>query len=79
MRIGYARVSTDDQNLDLQLAALENAGCDRVFTDHGVSGAQFSRPGLAKAMSALSAGDTFVVWRLDRLGRSIQKLIQLVE
>jgi DNA invertase Pin-like site-specific DNA recombinase len=79
MRIGYARVSTDDQNLDLQIAALEHAGCDRIFTDHGISGAQFSRPGLAAAMTALSAGDTFIVWRLDRLGRSLHKLIELVE
>lgn len=79
MRIGYARVSTDDQNLDLQIAALKHAGCDRIFTDQGISGAQFSRPGLAAAMTVLSAGDTFVVWRLDRLGRSLHKLIELVE
>ncbi len=79
MRIGYARVSTDDQNLDLQLAALRNAGCDDIFTDQGVSGASFSRPGLEQAMAALSKGDTLVVWRLDRLGRSLTKLVELVD
>ncbi|QCP51601.1 recombinase family protein [Trinickia violacea] len=79
MRIGYARVSTDDQNLDLQLAALKAAGCDHVFTDQGISGAKFCRPGLERAMAALSQGDTLVVWRLDRLGRSLSKLIELVD
>lgn len=79
MKIGYARVSTDDQNLDLQLEALKAAGCAQVFTDHGVSGSTFSRPGLDEILRTLTAGDTLVVWRLDRLGRSIQKLIELVE
>ncbi|TCG09273.1 DNA resolvase [Paraburkholderia steynii] len=79
MRIGYARVSTDDQNLDLQLAALKKADCDDIFTDQGVSGARFSRPGLEQAMAALSKGDTLVVWRLDRLGRSLTKLVELVD
>ncbi|MFP3554923.1 recombinase family protein [Paraburkholderia sp. SIMBA_049] len=79
MRIGYARVSTDDQNLDLQLAALMKADCDDIFTDQGVSGARFSRPGLERTMAALSKGDTLVVWRLDRLGRSLTKLVELVD
>ena len=79
MRIGYARVSTDDQNVDLQLAALKNAACDSIFTDQGVSGARFSRPGLEQALAALSRGDTLIVWRLDRLGRSLTKLVELVD
>lgn len=78
MRIGYARVSTDDQSLDLQTAALRTACCDRIFTDQGVSGDRFSRPGLDRALSILSRGDTLVVWRLDRLGRSLHKLVELV-
>ncbi|WP_233827748.1 recombinase family protein [Paraburkholderia sp. ZP32-5] len=77
MRIGYARVSTDDQHLDLQIAALERASCDRIFTDHGVSGAKFKRPGLDRALRTLKKGDTLIVWRLDRLGRSLLKLIEL--
>lgn len=72
-------MSTEDQNLDLQLSALKKAGCKKVFTDHGISGTRFSRPGLDKVLRTLSAGDTLVVWRLDRLGRSIQKLIELIE
>ncbi|WP_144157892.1 recombinase family protein [Paraburkholderia sp. BCC1885] len=79
MRIGYARVSTDDQNLDLQVAALEATHCDDIFTDQGISGARFSRPGLENALTILSKGDTLVVWRLDRLGRSLHKLVELVE
>ena len=75
MRIGYARVSTDDQSLDLQLDALAEAGCDRVFQDLGVSGMEAERDGLGEALQALSPGDTLVVWRLDRLGRSVFDLI----
>jgi len=77
MIIGYARVSTLDQNLELQRDALEQAGCERVFEDH-VSGASSERPGWAKATAALRAGDTLVVWRLDRLGRSLKHLIDTV-
>ncbi|TCP80837.1 DNA invertase Pin-like site-specific DNA recombinase [Rhizobium sp. PP-CC-2G-626] len=77
-RIGYARVSTHDQCLDLQRDALRATRCDRVFEDEGVSGAEVKRPGLAKALRALNRGDTLVVWRLDRLGRSITHLIQVV-
>ncbi len=76
--IGYARVSTDDQTLDLQTDALKKAECWRIYTDQ-VSGAKTERPGLAKALDALREGDTLVVWRLDRLGRSLPHLIQVVE
>ncbi|MET4585361.1 MULTISPECIES: recombinase family protein [Micrococcaceae] len=73
-RIGYARVSTRDQNLDLQLAALNSAGCDRIFEDT-MSGTKAGRPGLAKALEALREGDTLIVWKLDRLGRSVKDLL----
>lgn len=78
-KIGYARVSTDDQNLDLQMIALREAGCHQIFTDLGVSGKGFERPGLMDAIAALGCGDTLIVWRLDRLGRSLPKLIHLVD
>lgn len=77
MLIGYARVSTDDQNLDLQKDALNQAGCDRIFEDR-MSGAKAERPGLSDALSHARAGDTLVVWRLDRLGRSLKDLIDMV-
>ncbi|QCP47900.1 recombinase family protein [Trinickia violacea] len=79
MKIGYARVSTEEQNLDLQVSALTNAGCDLLFHDHGVSGATFRRPGLDETLMRLDSGDTLVVWRLDRLGRSLMKLVELIE
>jgi DNA invertase Pin-like site-specific DNA recombinase len=79
VKIGYARVSTEDQNLDLQIAALESAGCARLFSDHGISGSQFARPGLKSALEALAPGDTLVVWRLDRLGRTLRKLVELID
>ena len=78
MLIGYARVSTDDQHLDLQRDALRNAGCERVFEDTA-SGAKAERVGLAALLAASRAGDTVVIWRLDRLGRSLKDLIALVE
>jgi DNA invertase Pin-like site-specific DNA recombinase len=77
MRIGYARVSTRDQNLELQLDALNKAGCKRIFTDK-LSGAQVERPGLKEAPSHLREADTLVVWKLDRLGRSVKGLVDLV-
>src|SRR5664279_784631 len=76
--IGYARVSTDDQSAALQEDALKQAGCIRVFTDHA-SGAKASRPELDKMLDQLRPGDVVVVWRLDRLGRSLKNLIALVE
>ncbi|HYG85831.1 MAG TPA: recombinase family protein [Azospirillum sp.] len=78
MLIGYARVSTDDQNLHLQRDALGGAGCERIFEDCR-SGAKTDRPGLAAALDVARRGDTLVVWRLDRLGRSLKDLIELAE
>lgn len=77
MKIGYARVSTADQNPDLQLDALRRAGCQHVYTDEGISGATVTRPALHAAMCALRPGDELVVWKLDRLGRSLSHLITL--
>jgi len=76
--IGYARVSTDLQNLDLQLDALAAAGSGRVYRDTG-SGSLKHRPELEACLDYLRAGDTLVVWRLDRLGRGLKHLIELVE
>ena len=78
MKIGYCRVSTDDQNPDLQLAALKRAWCRRIFTDKA-TGANVKRPELAKCLKALDAGDTLIVWKLDRLGRSLHDLIGLLD
>lgn len=77
MNIGYMRVSTDDQLLDLQSDALKKAGCERIFEDH-MSGAVTSRPGLTEALSHLRNGDVLVIWKLDRLGRSVKGLVDLV-
>jgi DNA invertase Pin-like site-specific DNA recombinase len=77
MKIGYARVSTGDQNLDLQIDALTEAGCARIFQDVA-SGAKTARPGLDEALDYIRVGDTLVVWRLDRLGRSLSHLIKQV-
>ncbi len=77
MLIGYARVSTHDQNLELQTEALTKAGCKKIFEDK-ISGSRAERPGLAKAQEALREGDTLVVWKLDRLGRSVKHLVNLV-
>jgi DNA invertase Pin-like site-specific DNA recombinase len=78
MLIGYARVSTPDQKLDLQLDALRQAGCERLFQDV-MSSTRLDRPGLQAALSHLRPGDTFVIWKLDRLGRSVKGLITLTE
>lgn len=78
MLIGYARVSTDDQSLDLQIDALRLIGCDQIFRDRGFSGVLKSRPALDDALTLLKPGDTLVTWKLDRLGRSLSHLISLV-
>lgn len=75
--IGYARVSTQDQNFELQCEALAKAGCKKIF-ENKVSGTQADRPGLAKTLEMLREGDTLVVWKLDRLGRSVKQLVDLV-
>ncbi|WP_078321246.1 recombinase family protein [Mycobacteroides chelonae] len=79
MLIGYARVSTVEQSTDLQLDALKTAGVERVFTDEGISGTVSSRPELDRCLEVLRDGDTLVVWRLDRLARSLRNLLELVE
>lgn len=77
MLVGYSRVSTEDQSLDLQRDALQKAGCRQLFSDK-VSGSTRDRPGLTKALAACKKGDTLVVWKLDRLGRSLPHLIETV-
>ena len=77
MKIGYARVSTGLQNLNLQEDRLNQYGCEKIFSDH-ISGAKSKRPGLDRAIEFARAGDTIVVWRLDRLGRNMEDLITLV-
>ncbi|VTZ25817.1 Serine recombinase PinE [Methylocella tundrae] len=78
MKIGYARISTDEQSLDLQRDALTKAGCAEVFEDRGVSGVAAQRPGLEAALARMASGDVLVVWKLDRLGRSLPHLIETV-
>jgi DNA invertase Pin-like site-specific DNA recombinase len=78
VNIGYARVSTQDQNLGLQRDSLDRVPCDKIFEDQGVSGSTMERPGLEAALSHLREGDVLVIWKLDRLGRTIRGLIDLV-
>jgi DNA invertase Pin-like site-specific DNA recombinase len=78
MLIGYARISTDDQNLNLQKDALQRAGCEKIYSDQQ-SGSLSERPGLSLVLETLRPGDTLMIWRLDRLGRSLKNLIFLVE
>lgn len=77
MLIGYARVSTQDQNLTLQHNALKKAGCQKLYNDH-LSGTKINRPGLKLTLEVLRPGDTLVVWKLDRLGRTVKGLVELV-
>ncbi len=77
-QVGYARVSTDDQNLDLQRRALRDAGCLEIYEDKGVSGVAARRPNLDRAMAALMPGDVLMVWKLDRLGRSLIHLVETI-
>ena len=78
MLVGYARVSTDDQNLNLQRDALLLAGCEKIFEDQ-ISGARAERPGLQAVLEFARPGDTLVIWRLDRLSRSLKDLIEMVK
>ncbi len=75
--IGYARVSTHEQNKDLQINALQDANCEKIFTDE-MSGSKAERKGLSEALTYIRSGDTFVVWKLDRAGRSLKNLIDLL-
>ena len=77
--IGYARVSTAEQNLDLQIAALRGAGAVRTFADNGVSGSMLERPQLSKALDRLEDGDVLTVWKLDRLGRNTRHVLDVIE
>lgn len=79
MKIGYARVSSDEQNLDLQLDALKAAGCDKIFIDKDMSGMTIERDGLSQALLGTGEGDTLVVWKLNRLGRSLGFVCEVVE
>jgi DNA invertase Pin-like site-specific DNA recombinase len=78
MNIGYARVSSADQKTDLQIDALKKAGCERILRDEGISGNKKARPGLNRALKILKPGDVLIVWRLDRLGRSLSHLIEII-
>jgi DNA invertase Pin-like site-specific DNA recombinase len=77
MKIGYARISTVDQNLELQTDALSKAGCEKIFTDQA-SGSKDDRKGLIDAIEFCRTGDSLVVWKLDRLGRSLKHLIETI-
>lgn len=78
MLIGYARVSTIDQNPKLQIEALQAAGCNQVYVDHGLSGSHTKRPELKKALTQAAKGDILIVWKLDRLGRSVTDLVKII-
>ncbi|MGN8131511.1 recombinase family protein [Paenarthrobacter sp. 22069] len=77
--IGYARVSTVEQNLDLQLSALKEAGAVRTYADQGVSGSAIERPELTRVLDRLESGDVLTVWKLDRLGRNTRHVLEVVE
>ena len=77
MKIGYARISTREQNADLQIDALKKAGCEKIYTDTA-SGAKSARPAMDEILAFARSGDVIVFWKLDRLGRSLQHLVELV-
>ncbi len=77
MRIGYARVSTREQNFDMQVDALREAGCEKIYSE-AVSGARADRPVLEELLRNIRSGDVLVIWKLDRLGRSLRHLVELV-
>jgi len=77
--IGYARVSTEDQNLDLQIDALKIEGCDQIYEDHGISAIAKHRPGFEDAIDALQDGDTFIIWKMDRAFRSLLHALDMLE
>lgn len=77
MKIGYARISTVDQNIDMQIDALKEVGCEKIITDK-MSGGKKERPGLKQLLEFVREGDTIIVWRLDRLGRSLKDLLDLI-
>src|SRR5215813_10317083 len=79
MKYGYARVSSDDQNADMQRAALRKAGCTKIFTDDGISGATTKRPALIRCLKKLKRGDTVIAWKLDRVGRNLRDLIGILD
>jgi DNA invertase Pin-like site-specific DNA recombinase len=79
MKYGYARTSTDDQTTALQLAALKRARCSHIYEDKGLMGVTTNRPALSRCLNALRAGDTLIVWKLDRLGRSLRDLITMLD
>jgi DNA invertase Pin-like site-specific DNA recombinase len=79
MKYGYARTSTDEQNLAPQLAALKEARCSHIFEDRGLPGTTAKRPALQRCLRTLRAGDTLVVWKLDRLARSLRDLIAMMD
>lgn len=78
-KIGYARVSTEDQNLDLQRIALEDAGCSRIFEDHGISALAKTRPGFESALQTLQPEDQFIIWKMDRAFRSLRHALDTLE
>lgn len=79
MKIGYVGVSTDDKNPDMQVAALERAGAEKIYKDHGVSGTTAKRPALLRCLKALDDSDTLIVWKLDRLGRSLHDVVIMLD
>ena len=79
MKYGYARTSTDDQTSDLQLAALRRSRCTHIFEDKGLSGGTTKRPALGRCLKNLRAGDTLIVWKIDRLARSVRDLIAMLD